>query len=304
MHWGPLYYYLISTICFPLEFSRPDIFRPRKSQQKEIDMHNSIKHLTFAILLVLGLSASTAQAQTTVVSDDFSSNTLSNSNRLRVENTTDEWVAFPDSLWTVSGGTLSNAGTTPGLESEGAALRVLDVASQPAGLTELTFSFDYTVGTGSDLFFYATGLYDGTLTPNFQLHNTGSQNGGIQSQYDQNSSNSNFGDFTGVNLFNGAASPNGATGDAVSFAAGTSGTFTQTVDISNFITAGTTELDDFQLLTLGFASNVTDNTGAGAISIDNFVLSAGPVGVPEPSSIAMLSLGFAAVAMRRRRSAG
>ena len=277
-----------------------------KSTQKELDMQHSIKHLAFAILF--GLSASIAQADV-ILMDDFSSNTLSNSNRLRVENTADEWIATTpvggvSSLWTDAGGTLSNAGTTAGVASEGPVLRALDVASQPAGLTELTFSFDYTVGTGSDLFFYATGLYDGTLTPNFQLHNTGSQNGGIQSQYDQNDSNVNFGDFTGVNLLNGAASPNGVTGDAVSFAAGTSGTFTQTVDISNFITAGTTELNDFQLLTLGFASNVTDNTGAGAISIDNFVLSAGPVGVPEPSSIAMLSLGFAAVAMRRRRAAG
>ena len=84
----------------PPEFSRPDILRPRnptstrrESQQKEIDMHHSIKHLAVAILLVLGLSASTAQAQTTLVSDDFSSNALGNSNRLRVENTADEWIA-------------------------------------------------------------------------------------------------------------------------------------------------------------------------------------------------------------------
>lgn len=47
-----------------------------------------------------------------------------------------------------------------------------------------------------------------------------------------------------------------------------------TVDISSFITAGTTELNNFQLLTMGFASNITDNTGAGAVTIDNFVLSA------------------------------
>ena len=80
---------------------------------------------------------------------------------------------------------------------------------------------------------------------NIQLQNTGGQNGAIQSQYDQNSTNANFGDFTGVNLLDGAVMPTGVTADAVSFAAGTSGTFTQTVDISSYITAGTTDLNDF-----------------------------------------------------------
>ena len=108
-------------------------------------MHHSIKHLAVAILLVLGLSASTAQAQTTLVSDDFSSNTLGNSNRLRVENTADEWIATTplagvSSLWTVSGEALGNAGTTPDATSEGAVLRVLNVASQPAGESSLQIS--------------------------------------------------------------------------------------------------------------------------------------------------------------------
>ena len=73
-------------------------------------MHHSIKHLAVAIFLVLGLLASTAQAQTTLVSDDFSSNTL------------------------------GNAGTTPDATSEGAVLRVLDLASQPAGESSLQIS--------------------------------------------------------------------------------------------------------------------------------------------------------------------
>ena len=124
-------------------------------------MSKTLQHLIAATLLALGLFASTAQAQVVIATDDFSADTVSIDNRLRLENTTDDWVAFPDTLWTVANGTLGNAGTTPGVPSEGGLLQVIAVGTQPDS-TMLTFSFDYTVGTGSTLYFHTVGLHAGT----------------------------------------------------------------------------------------------------------------------------------------------
>ena len=65
-------------------------------------MSKTLQHLIAATLLALGLFASTAQAQVVIATDDFSADTVSIDNRLRLENTTDDWVAFPDTLWTVA----------------------------------------------------------------------------------------------------------------------------------------------------------------------------------------------------------
>ena len=237
-----------------------------------------------------------------VVTDDFSTNTVGVESRLRLEDEDEQWIRFSTSLWNVSGGTLNNPGTTAAIPAEGAVLRVVDtndIALSTA--TEITFSFDYVVGTGSTLYFHGTGLSGGTiLAGNTQLHNTGAQNGNIQSQYDDaGGNNGSAGDFTGINLGNGAVAPNGGSGGALSGGLTGTGTFTQTIDISQF--TGITDISDFQFLTFGFASNVTDNTGAGAISIDNFEFSVAEA-VPEPTSaIALLGL-FSALAVRRRRS--
>jgi len=239
-----------------------------------------------------------------VVSDDFETAPLpsiATDVRLRVSHTGSDYLQFSGTAslnageWEVSDGVLKNPGTTAGTASQSPIFKLLDVAD--AGLadhTQLTISFDYNVGVGSTLTFYTYGYFDGTLSStNAQLHNTGTSNGSIQSQYDSS------GDFTAINLKNGSANPNGSVGTGTSIVG--SGNFELIVDLT---AAGYEEIDhinDLQMMMMGFRGAVTDNTGAGAITIDNFEFSTDVVAVPEPSSTALLGLGGLALILRRRK---
>lgn len=236
-----------------------------------------------------------------IISDDFSSNTISNDARLRV-NSGPNWVKSSTSDWSVDG--INDEATNPGTgtESQGALLRVFDVgAAALPDYNELTFTFDYTVGTGSTLYFHANGLFDGTLVGSTQLHNTGTSNGSIQSQYDNGGTG---GDYTGINLKDGAANPNGAAGGAFELTG--TGTFSQTINLTAAGYEEIGDLNDLQYVTMGWSSNVTVADGSGAITLDNFVFSAEATAVPEPSSFALLGGAlacFAASRWRRRAKA-
>ncbi|MFC5050622.1 PEP-CTERM sorting domain-containing protein [Rubritalea spongiae] len=260
-------------------------------------MHTTTKLLLSSALL---LGVSSASHAASIVTDDFSSNTITSDNRLRIGHTANNWIKFSSSEWAVSGGVVSNPGTTAGIPSEGGLLRVFDVgAAGLADYTELTFSFDYNVGADATLYFHAYGLYNGTTTGNnTQLHNTGVQNGTIQTQFD-GSPTANQGDFTGINFKDGSLGGAGNASTAFSGALTGSGTFTQTIVLGEgaFATAGVNDINDLQYLTMGWGSNVTTTTGTGAISIDNFSVTA----IPEPSSSALLLGGLGALVLRRRR---
>jgi hypothetical protein len=270
-----------------------------------------MKKLIYAVgacLLMTGL----AHADITLIYDDFDSSSISTDARLRLnhagDGSGDDWKKFSGgpgtSLWNISGGptgNLNNPGTTAGIPAEGAVGQLYTVTTADTTLTQLKFEFDYTVGTGSTLYFHANGLKtNGVPAANEILYNIGAQSGAIQDLAD--------GNFADINIFAGT-DPNGAAVDAVSFAAGTSGTYNATFDLSAYtweageaIVGGTTvgNITSFDYLALLFASDVTDNTGAGAISIDNFRVTA--VAVPEPSSFAMFLGGMSLLTMRRRRA--
>lgn len=245
------------------------------------------------VLLMTGLAKADL-----ILMDNFSSNTVSVANRLRLNNFDEDWVKFGNtSLWTVSSGELTNAGTTTDRDSEGGLLRLFTVGTQPEAYDQLTFSFDYDLGTGATLYFHAVGLHSGTAgTGSTQLHNTGVTNGTIQSQYD-GFPTANQGDFIGVNIKDGSLAPHGTAGTSITGALTGSGTFSQTYNIASY--AGIDDINDFQYLTMGWAASITD-TANGSIAIDNFELNANVV--PEPYSFVLLGGAFACfVAQRSRR---
>ena len=112
-----------------------------------------------------------------------------------------------------------------------------------------------------------------------------------------NGDGSNFG-FAGpeYNLSGGGVGGSNTANAVTSFVGGTSGTFSQTYDISGF-GGGDFSIADVSNVLAVFTVNA-GAVGDGAISIDNFNMTA----VPEPSSTALLGLGGLALMLRRKRS--
>lgn len=258
-----------------------------------------MKYLKLAALVF----GSTVGSQAAVlINDDFSSSVVNTNARFRADQVGLGWYASNQStLWNISGGVVSNAGTVAGIPSEGGFGQSITTTSTDS---IISFSFDYTVGAGTTLYFHAQGLtVNGTPDANEQLANTGSQNGSVQNQADQTGLGDDYGD---INLFDGG-DPNGGTGNAIAFAGGTSGTYTGTFDVSTYswddstdespgLTGSISNLSDFDILFFAFAANTTDLTN-GQITIDNFNVST----VPEPSSALLIGLACTATLLRRRR---
>jgi len=253
-----------------------------------------MKKLIYAVgtcLLMTGLS----QAQT-LIDDDFSASSISNDQtRIQLDHagdgSGDDWQSRSDSLWSISGGTLNNPGTTSGRASEGGMGQLYTVTTTDTSLTAIRVEFDYTVGTGSTLHFHATGLtQNGTPAATEALNNLGAQNGNVQNQAEAT--------FADINIVTGADAT-GASGTGVVLAAGTSGTYVGTFDLSGYswsadeapgVTGPLGNVTSLEFLSLMFASNVTDNTGAGAISIDNFKVEAIVAPIAPPTRFNRIDL--------------
>lgn len=245
-----------------------------------------------AVLLGIFIGVAGAAQAEVIISDDFSSDTISTDLRLRVQHTANNWIETSKTAsdWTVAGGMLTNAATTTDGISEGGLLRVFDVgAASLSDHTQLTFSFDYTVGAGSTLYFHAIGLNNGILTGATQLHNVGVAGGSIQSQYDSS------GDYTGYNIKNGALSPSGAVSGALVALSDSSGTFTQTYDISAY--GGLDDINDLQYITMGWSAIVTTTGETGAMSVDNFKVEA----IPEPAVLSLVVIFGGGILVLKRR---
>jgi hypothetical protein len=251
-------------------------------------MKTQITSLVTAGILGTSLASQAAVTALTLIDDDFSSSTTSVERFNAGDIDTDKWIGNGD--WSVSGGALTSAGTG------GQSTHLINsVSSTATYLDKVTLSFDYSVGAGSTLYFYST-LFTG------EPGNMDARQSKTNGNYWANDFNNQWGNpprvgFAGpdYNLSGGGLS--GTTVDAVtSFVGGTSGTFSQTYDISGF-GGGDFSIADVSNVLAVFTVNA-GAAGDGAISIDNFNMTA----VPEPSSTALLGLGGLALALRRRRS--
>jgi len=255
-------------------------------------MKTKITSLITAGILGTSLASQGAISALTLIDDDFSSSTFSVERFNDEDIDTDKWTGNGD--WSISGGALTSAGTT------GNSTHLINsVSSTATYLDKVTLSFNYSVGAGSTLYFYST-LFTGE--PGATMDARNSKTDGTYWANDFNTqwgSSPNFRvGFAGpdYNLSGGGVGGSNTANAVTSFVGGTSGTFSQTYDISGF-GGGDFSIADVSNVLAVFTVNA-GAVGDGAISIDNFNMTA----VPEPSSTALLGLGGLALMLRRKRS--
>ncbi|MDA7506695.1 PEP-CTERM sorting domain-containing protein, partial [Akkermansiaceae bacterium] len=239
---------------------------------------------------ILGTSLA-SQAALSLIDDDFSSSTAVADTRFnKGDIDTDSWRGNGD--WSISGGALTSAGTV------GQSTHLINsVSSTATYLDKVTLSFDYSVGAGSTLYFYST-LFTGEAAASMAARNSKTDGTYWANDFNNQWGGAPFVGFAGpeYNLSGGGVGGSSTANAVTSFVGGTSGTFSQTYDISGF-GGGDFSIADVSNVLAVFTVNA-DAVGDGAISIDNFNMTA----VPEPSSTALLGLGGLALALRRRRS--
>ncbi|MDF7808202.1 hypothetical protein P4E94_12185 [Pontiellaceae bacterium B12219] len=243
---------------------------------------------TLPIALILSVTASAVSyADVVLFEDDFSASTITDNKRISRNDAGYGWQKNTNSLWTASEGNLANAGTTAEVPSEGAVGQVISVTTTDTSLTKIQVSFDYAVGTGSTLYFHLHGYTEnGAPAANEPLANTGAQNGRIQNQAEDQ--------YADISLLDGSDPAFEPSGYSL-FAAGTSGNYAQTFDLTEYswsddelpgVSGSIGSVVDFDLILAAFASNMTETDGSGAISIDNFKVTA----IPEPAVLGLVVL--------------
>ncbi|MEJ6567351.1 MAG: PEP-CTERM sorting domain-containing protein [Akkermansiaceae bacterium] len=242
-------------------------------------------------LTVMGSAVS--QASVTLIDDDFTSGAVTQASRFSAGKIdSGEWIKR-DAAWAVSGGELTN----PALDANGTnddrgafVLNSLGIADTT--LTEVTVSFDYTVGAGSTLYFHSTLFTEGAAAPAGNISRLTRTGGAFYT------TGTDFNSFFGsaLNLKDGTTNTGSAGEALISFAGGTSGTFIQTYDISGY--TGVSSIADVDYVLAVFAAD-TSALGDGAITVDNLSVVAI---VPEPSTFGLLGMSLAGLLLRRHRA--
>jgi len=252
-------------------------------------MKTKIPHLILASLF--GANIASQAASVILIDDDFSSSTAVVESRInKAEIDTDTWRGNSD--WSVSGGALTSAAT-----AGGSTHLINSVNSTATWADKVTLSFDYSVGAGSTLYFYST-LFTGEADSSMAARTSKTDGTYWANDFNNQWGSAPFKGFAGpeYNLSGGGVGGSNTANAVTSFVGGTSGSFSQTYDISGF-GGGDFSIADVSNVLAVFTVNAAA-AGDGAISIDNFNMTA----VPEPSSTALLGLGGLALMLRRKRS--
>lgn len=231
------------------------------------------------------MGGAVSQASVVLIDDDFSTSAIDSSSRFQsADIDSGDWNERTAATWDITSGELVNTGTV-----DHGAFLLNTVSSLDTSLTQVTVSFDYTVGAGSTLYFHSA-LYTGPNITTGNMSRT-TRTGGA---YFATGTDFNANFTSALNLKNGADVTGNTGGALISLAGSTSGTFSQTYDISGY--TGVSSIADVSHILAAFAIDGAA-AGDGAVAIDNVNITA----IPEPSSIALIGLGGLALLLRRRK---
>lgn len=266
--------------------------------------NNTLIRSIVGAVLTCVMALSSADAGLVVLSDDFSSSTV-NTNGLTFSDLSSSgvvgsgtWDAVGGTNWTVAGGSLTNSGGGTNAQNEGAFARLVDIRSfTDTSVDQLTLSVDFTTADASEnLYVHIRGFILGSdPAGNLSMVNGGATNG--------NAWNNAFGhsDWTIYNLNSGQLNNHFSNFSSASWAQrltdGVAGThnFSQTYDMSSYAAAAN-NIAAFDYVGIYITRNHIGTSPS--VSIDSISLVAA---VPEPSSVAVLGIGIAAVLFRRKR---
>ncbi len=270
---------------------------------------NNIATLTLTIFVVIMFADTNVQAAV-ILSDDFSTNTTptddarvwdgSNAQASRIDTgwrATTSYSNHIASAWDITGGKLQNptADTDSYVQSETPAWQWL--TNPLAGSTTdktINVSFDYETFGSDTLTAHFWAVQAGatpTTTNAFITNNQGWANGNSGQNVDVSA-----GGYDTFNLLDGDTTPDNA--DHITGQLNGTGTFNWSIDVSTLGIAGVSNVGDIDTFFFAIAGN---ETGGATSSIDNLNITTSATAVPEPSSLALLSLTMITLTFRRRR---
>ena len=271
-----------------------------------------MKNLITTVFTFSIVGSAFAQTSVSLIDADFEAGTtLSTNVRIRTNQANGNFWTTPTTDWEIIGEQLSNAGTSlTGGQTEGAISQVIETSTLADDLTSLTLSFDYEVGATATLKFaligYTLNVQDGQDVGNFILMNNGTSNGSLQNN---TQAELRYGD---INLFTGADMTQSITND-VTFAAGTSGSYSVSIDLTSYawhadeavdamlegedgavinntpgLSGSITSIADFDYVVLVAVNDLDSEIGVTPTTLDNLSLTAttsSPSSVPNITAI-------------------
>ena len=239
-------------------------------------------------LLLLSLFSFIASWMTTpvsgdIINDNFSSSSIDyNFVRVKESDIDGGWQAnsnqqagqgYPQSAWTISAGTLSNASPNNDSSGEGGVAQVISVTEDG---TELVLSFDYT-NSGNDTLYVHLWGFTGVLSGDDD--NIGNYQANNGHYYNNAEDVDGVGNVNTYNLKDGSNPAGGSPANALAVLTG-SGNYSITIPIATLGIAGVDSVGDFSYLSLAITRNVGSTPGSSGI--DNLQLRAEPVAPPPP----------------------
>lgn len=243
----------------------------------------------------------------TLIGDDFGSGSvITDDSSFRPSDVDNGWRATNSSTWSISGGVMQNTGDGNTAANEGGLMQQVSVGAATGTQLNLTFDYNLTAaGESLSVFLWGgQGSYDldGRLA---NMGHTAADGSGRIQYLELNLDNSLISstEFTNgatisQNPPDGYLGENGLSGvDYTYFAkisGATSGTFSQNIDLTQWVTNG---VEDFDFITVVFAR---DAVAGSNVTIDDLSLTSFTPTTPEPSSLGLILLGAALLSKTRK----